>query len=417
MDAVPQSVEVTDAREGSLRRRIRIAAVYIGAALGPLGGGVVAPMLPQVGQSLGVSANAVALSLTVYFVPFAAVQLVSGTLGERWGRRNTVLAAYLVYLIASLICAFAPDITVFLAMRGLQGVANAFTSPLLLAGLADMVPVARLSRSVGIFASCQAAGQSFAPLIGGVAAATSWRWGFVAVAAAAGLLALAPPPGAARPGAAAPRWRPLLSGRLALLSTGALVSYLGGSGLPFLVALYAEDHLRLRSDLTGLALLGFGLAGLLLGAVWGTLLDRASARWCGAAAAVVTAAFVASVGLTDSPWVLAACWTAAGAGSSMLNVALQYLTIRAVPANRGGALSAVSAFRFSGAALAPVVWLPFYHVHPAVAFAAAGSSLLVAAVALLALRGAVPAGPGRPRPGDESARGETPEVTATKKDG
>jgi MFS family permease len=369
---------------------LRIAAVYLGAALGPLGGGVVSPMLPQVGRSLGVPAHSVALSLTVYLVPFAAVQLVSGSLGERWGRRNTVLAAYLLYLLASLGCALAPNLTVLLVMRGVQGVANAFTSPLLLAGLVDMVPSSRLSRSVGLVASCQAAGLSFAPLIGGFAAAVSWRWAFGAVAVVAAVLALAPPPGAARPGAAAPRWRPLLSPRMGLLSAAALASYLGATSLAFLVALYAEEHLGLGPAVTGVALLGFGLAGLLFGAVWGSVLDRAGARYCGAVAALLTAVFVACIGLIQSPWLLAVCWTATGAAASMLTVALQNLTVRAVPENRGGAVSAVSAFRFSGSAVAPLVWLPIYYVHPTAAFVAAGSSLLIAVVALLALRPAAP---------------------------
>jgi MFS family permease len=370
-----------------VRQRLRVGAVYVGAGLGPLGAGVVSPMLPQIARSLGVSAHTVALSLTVYFVPFAALQLVSGTLGERWGRRRTVLGAYLVYVVASLAGGLAPTSSVFLAMRALQGIANAFTSPLLLAGLADIVRRERLSVSVGIFASCQAAGQSFAPLIGGVAGATSWRWGFLAVAAVAGLLALAPPPGEPRPGVEAPRFRPLVNGRMALLSAAALASYVGAAALPFLVALHAEEHLGLRPDVTGLALLGFGVAGLVFGVVFGLLLQRASARWCGAAAAVVTSAFVASVGLAGSAVTLTVLWTLAGVGASLLNVALQNLTVRAVPDNRGGALSAVSAFRFTGAALAPVAWLPFYRVHPSLAFAVAGASLLVAAVALPAMRG------------------------------
>jgi MFS family permease len=134
-----------------------------------------------------------------------------------------------------------------------------------------------------------------------------------------------------------------------------------------------------------LALLGFGLAGMLLGAVWGSVLERASARWCGAIAALVTGGLVAAVGLTGSVSTLTVAWTAAGVGSSMLTVALQNLTVRAVPANRSGALSVVSAFRFSGSALAPVAWLPIYQVDPSLAFAMAGSSLLLAAAALLAL--------------------------------
>lgn len=360
--------------------------MYAGALLGPLGGGVVSPVLQDIGASLHASTGAVAASLTAYFVPFAGVQLFSGTLGERWGRRRAVRAAYILYALGSLACAVAPNLGVLLGARVVLGVANAFTSPLLLAGLADLVPRERLSRSVGVYSSCQAAGQSFAPLVGGLAALVTWRLAFVVVALTAAVLAFAPPPGEPRPGASAPPWRPLISPRMGLLSIGALVSYLGASALPFLVALYAQDRFGVHPDMTGLVLLGFGVAGLVLGATWGNLTDRLGPRRCGAAAAVAAAVFVGAVGLTGSVAVLAACWTAAGAAASLLTVALQNLTVRTTSDNRGGALSAVAAFRFSGAALAPLVWLPLYNGHPAAAFAAAGASLLLAVPAIALVR-------------------------------
>lgn len=367
-----------------MRRRFKIAALYTGGLLGPLGGGVVAPMLPQIGRSVHASSGAVATSLTAYFVPFAAIQLVSGTLGERRGRRRTVQVAYVVYALASLVCALSPSLVTFLAGRTAMGAANAFASPLLLAGLGGAVAPERLSRAIGTFASFQAAGQSFAPLLGGVAAAISWRLAFVVVAVAGVLLAFAPPPGRPRPGAEAPAWGPLVSGRMGLLSAGAFLSHLCASSLPFLVALYADDALRLRPDLTGLVLVGFGLAGLVLGSAWGGLTDRFGPRACGILAAVVTGTFIATIGRTGSVTTLILCWTAAGAGASLLTVALQNLTMRAIPANRGGALSAVSAFRFTGAAVAPLAWLPLYHAGPSHAFGAAGASLLLAVPALWA---------------------------------
>ncbi|MFI0905791.1 MFS transporter [Streptomyces sioyaensis] len=383
-----QSSARAQARAGSSgpTGKLRVFAVYAGAALGPLGGGVVAPMLPQIAGSLDASTSATTLSVTAYFVPFALVQLVSGTVGERWGRRRTVLVAYLVYLIASLLGAVAPNIALLLVVRAVMGTANAFISPMLLSGLADMVPPQRLSRAVGLLASCQAAGQSLSPLLGGVAAAANWRWAFVGVAAAAGLLALAPPPGGARPGAQAPRLRPLVNVRMGLLSVAAFVSYFGAAGLPFLVSLHAEEHLGIRPDLTGVALLGFGLTGLLLGASWGSLGDRFGARRCGAIAAALGAVLVALTGSTHSLPTLVLCWTGAGIAYSGLNVCLQNLTVREVPDNRGGALSAVSAFRFGGAAMAPIALLPLYHTAPALSFVIGGGSLLLATAGLAALR-------------------------------
>jgi MFS family permease len=359
--------------------------VYVGALLGPFGAGVVAPALPQISHSLHVSVHAAAISLTAYLTPLAAVQLVSGTLGERWGRERTVLIAYLVYLVAALGAMLAPNLAVFLSMRVVLGLANGFTSPLLLAGLADIVAPRRLSRSVGIFASCQAAGQSVAPLVGGLAAAQSWRWAFLVVAITAGLLALAPPPGKPRPGLAAPPWRPLIGRSTALLAVAALASYLGAAGLPFLVALHAQDHLAMSPGNVGLALLGFGVAGLLLGSFWGSVTERLRPARCGVVGAVLAAGAVVLTGLSTTPATLVLWWTLAGAAASMINVALQNLTVRAVPANRGGALSAVSAFRFSGAALAPPCLLPIYAGHPRAAFVVAGSALLLVAVVLIML--------------------------------
>jgi len=385
--------------ETSAASRIRVAAVYIGGLLGPFGGGVVSPMLVGIGTSLHSSTSTAAASLTAYFVPFAVVQLVSGTLGERWGRRRTVQAAYLVYALAAVACALAPTMPVFLALRGVLGVANAFTSPLLLAGLSDLVAPGGLSRSVGVFASCQAAGQSFAPLIGGVAAEVSWRWAFVVVAGVGAILALAPPPGEPRPGSAAPSYRPLLSTRMALLAFVGLLSYVGGSALPFLVSLFGEQRLGLSPGRSGLTLLGFGVAGLLLGTLWGTVCERYGPRLAGAAGAVATAVWVAAVGFSGSGWTLAACWTAAGASVSLLTVAIQNMAVRAVPGNRGGALSAISAFRFSGAALGPVIWLPVYAVAPWLAFTASGASMLLAVPALALMRD-------RARPGATPATAE-----------
>lgn len=376
---------MTSLRSSSGARLTRVA-MYVGAGLGPLGGTVISPMLSDIGRSLGTSSSTAAAALTAYFVPFAALQLISGTLGERWGRRRSVRTAFITYAIAAAACAVAPNVATFLLARVAMGSANAFTTPLLLAALADLVPAERLSRAVGLFSSCLAAGQSFAPLVGGVAAEIGWRWGFVLVAAVACALAALPPSGGPRPGATAPPFRSLLSPAIGLLSLGAFVSYLGASSLPFLVAFFAEDHLGMGAARTGALLLGFGLAGLLLGTSWGALTDRFGAVRSGALASVATAACVSAIGFATNSLELAVLWTAAGCGASMLTVALQNLTVRAIPENKGGALSIVSAFRFFGAAIAPLVWLPAYGGDAATAFVLAGGSVLIAVPALAGLR-------------------------------
>src|SRR6185436_19160242 len=127
--------------------------LYIGGFLGPFGGGVVAVLVPQLRDACDATTAGVAATIPAYLVPFAALQLVSGTIGERLGRRRVVRTGYIVYAVLSVASALAPSLGVFLGVRALQGSANAFLTPLLLAGLADEVPPRQIGRAVGTWAA------------------------------------------------------------------------------------------------------------------------------------------------------------------------------------------------------------------------------------------------------------------------
>jgi MFS family permease len=104
------------------------------------------------------------------------------------------------------------------------------------------------------------------------------------------------------------------------------------------------------------------------------------------AGAVVCTAFVASLGFAGGPVVLAALWTVAGAGSSLVWAGLNVLTVEAVPGNRAGGTSVVGAFKFAGQALAPVLWLPLYHADVRLGFAGAAVMAALSGAFILPLR-------------------------------
>src|SRR6201994_978917 len=110
----------------------RTLPLYIGGFLGPFGGGVVAVLVPQLRDAFDATTEGVAASIPAYLVPFAALQLVSGTIGERLGRRRVVRTGYVVYAAFSVLAGLAPGIGLFLVTRALQGATNAFLTPLLL---------------------------------------------------------------------------------------------------------------------------------------------------------------------------------------------------------------------------------------------------------------------------------------------
>ena len=152
---------------------------YVRCLLGPFGGNVVAVIIPQLRDAFDATAGAVAASIPVYLIPFAVLQLVSGTLGERWGRRRVVRTAYVVYAITSAAATVAPGIGAFLVTRAAAGCTNAFLTPLLLADRRPRRPARARPERAGVFASVQVAAVAMAPLCGGLLGAIDWRLVFI----------------------------------------------------------------------------------------------------------------------------------------------------------------------------------------------------------------------------------------------
>jgi MFS family permease len=348
---------------------------------------MVTVLVPELRDAFDVPTATVSLALTAYLVPFAVLQLVSGTLGERFGRARATQGAFAVYAVASLVAAVTGAFAVFLAARAVQGAANAFTTPLVLAALADDTPEPQLGRAMGTFAAVQTAGVVCAPLIGGLAGAVDYRLAFVAAAAVAFLLALVTVPEAhARPETPA-RVADALTPRTRWTAAAAFLAYFAITGLGVVVALRAGDAFGLGPSARGLLLAGFGVAGVVAGRPAGHAADRVGAVRVALAGTLPCCALLPLLGLASDAATLAALWLAAGICSALLWAGMNVLTVGAAPRNRGGAVSVIGAFKFAGNALAPLVWLALYDVDVRLVFALAGAAAL-GVVATVARAGA-----------------------------
>ncbi|MEU9819778.1 MFS transporter [Pseudonocardia alni] len=366
---------------------LRRAALFLGAFLGPFGGGLTAAMLPELGADFGVPTATASVSITAYLLPFAGVMLVSGTLGDRWGRGRTVVAGYALYVVASLACVLAVSWPVFLAGRALQGVANAFTTPVLLAALAAAVEPDRLGRALGWFGSLQAAGQTSAPLFGGLAAEVDWRWAFWGAAGVALLLGVVGIPGgsARATGDARPRLRSAWTGPVLRLGLVAAIGWGCLAGLNFLLALRLEEQFGLGAGPRGLVLTALGVAGILTARLIGGAVDRLGPRRCVLAGAVGGGVLVALIGLVPVLGVVVALWALGGVCSQLILVGVNALVLGPAGGGGGGAVSVVQAVRFAGTAASPVALTPVYHADPLVAFFAPAALLAAGVPTVLAV--------------------------------
>ncbi|MGH3021197.1 MAG: MFS transporter [Gaiellaceae bacterium] len=359
--------------------------LYVGGFLGPFGGAMLIAVIPNVARGLDTSLGYVAAAITAYMVPFAVLQLVSGTLAERLGARRVVRAGYLVFGAAALACALAPDIWSFFAARAVMGAANAFLSPILLAALSEVVAPEVLGRTVGTFAAAQTAGLMLAPVLGGALGEVSWRLGFVLVAVVSAALALPRQSLGAgeRPAeAGAASLRALLNRWISLLAAKALLGYLGFTAIGFVLVLVAAEEFGLGSGARGLLVAGYGVGGILLGRYAGTVVDRAGRPATALAGAVACTAGVLGLAFAPSVWSLALVYFGVGCASAFVWAGLNTIVVESFPENRAGATSAYSAFKFAGVAIAPLVYVPLFHVDTRLPFllAAACSALLAVLV-------------------------------------
>ena len=349
----------------------------VGGFLGPFGTMVVISIYPELRDSFDASTNAVTWSFSGYLFAMAVWLLVSGTIGERYGRKRVTRTTFFVYAAASLVAAITPTLGLFIAARVVMGAANAFITPLLIAGLSEIIDERRLGRAVGVYAGFQAAGSAVAPFASGLMAEIDWRWTFVLVAAVSLLLSLRPAPGEPRPSVDAPPIRPLFKLPMTRLWLGAFTAAAGPMGLAVLVGVRLRDQLDVSSSAAGLVLLTSGLITMATSPRWGSAIDRLGGGRASMIGLGSTIAIGATLGFFDRLGTFLVVWLLLSCVVGLIPLNLQRLAAIAVPENRGGALSSVLAFRFFGHAAGPLVFVPMLEWSAPTALAAASSLGLI----------------------------------------
>ncbi|MDP4773148.1 MAG: MFS transporter, partial [Limnohabitans sp.] len=81
------------------------------------------PALPAITEGFGAGMGQAQLTLTALLLAFGLSQLVWGPLSDRFGRKPILLWGMGAYVLASIACAFAPNMAWLVAGRALQGVA------------------------------------------------------------------------------------------------------------------------------------------------------------------------------------------------------------------------------------------------------------------------------------------------------
>lgn len=136
--------------------------------------------LPSIQNQLGLSPSSLPWVINAYILAFGGLLLFGGRVGDLFGQKHTLQVGMGVFTVASLLAGLAPNGTLLIAARALQGIGAALAAPNALALIATTFPVGKSRNSaLAIYGAMSGLGIVLGLLLGGVLTGTlGWRWIF-----------------------------------------------------------------------------------------------------------------------------------------------------------------------------------------------------------------------------------------------
>src|ERR1700690_1148676 len=177
-ELVAQSVTAPVPSAGEARNWV-LAATILGSSMAFIDGTVVNVALPALQASFHATVVDLQWVVESYGVLLAALILVGGSFGDRFGRRLIFIAGVVIFALASAGCGIASNIHQLIMARGIQGMGAALLVPGSLAIISTSFDEESRGQAIGTWSGFTAITTAVGPLLGGwLVQHASWRWVF-----------------------------------------------------------------------------------------------------------------------------------------------------------------------------------------------------------------------------------------------
>jgi EmrB/QacA subfamily drug resistance transporter len=156
-----------------------LLATVLGSSLAFIDSTVVNIALPEIGRDLDSDAAGLQWTVNGYALSLAALILLGGSLGDRFGRKRVFLVGVGWFAAASLLCGLSPTIEWLIGARVLQGIGGALLTPGALAILEASFAREDRAKAIGAWSGLGGIGGALGPFLGGwLVEIGDWRYIF-----------------------------------------------------------------------------------------------------------------------------------------------------------------------------------------------------------------------------------------------
>jgi EmrB/QacA subfamily drug resistance transporter len=160
-------------------RWLVVGTVCIGGFMGQVDASITQVVLPRLEAEFDAPLSAVTWVAVAYILAMGAFLPIFGRLADMLGRKLLYTFGFVLFVLGSALCGFAPNLGVLIAFRLLQGIGGAMLAANSVAIVVAIAGQEWRGRALGIQSAAQAIGLSAGPAIGGLLLETlDWRWVF-----------------------------------------------------------------------------------------------------------------------------------------------------------------------------------------------------------------------------------------------
>jgi predicted MFS family arabinose efflux permease len=251
----------------------------------------IAPLIPFLTEALSASEQIVGLAVPAYLIPYGIASLIYGVLSDYIGRRQIMITSLIAFAVLTMMTASIQSSFQLLLLRSLTGLGASGFIPLVLTMVGDLFPERKRGRAIGWIFASMAGGMASGSTLGAVLVPfVGWRGVFIGVGVCAALILFQLYPYRRYLGGVRSTTKPLgdvVRGYQSLLGLSrgqrtygyVLLNGIFHSGVFTWLGLYFSQQYNLGTAAIGLALLGYGVPGLLFSPAIGRAADRWGRRW------------------------------------------------------------------------------------------------------------------------------------------